>query len=424
MAVSLWLGLSLYLCTLGFGADPDAWLMAQTAEKLRLGFGYDPARSAGNPLYEFLLIVLQKGQQSYFSNLVNLTAACLVLWRLPIYFSDNSNTAFFRLMLMVLPWFLEAATSSMETILALWFWLEAGLNMERRRSIPAWFFLMAASFTRPEYFLLISLQDWRFWKQNLPFWLLGLVCILAYLIWVQGINPVPFHDLNSMFWFYGGRIFTLFQDGKVVLIFTLFFASTVWKSADSNKVFTRGAWVNIVVFCLFPFEWAYLLPFMVAALSRIQSRWKLTVLALSIALPFLHFTLGFHVEFNSPWADRILKKETFRLAQKVDFQEKTILLYGATWLPTDVHAWKKLMQNRLFHRSNSNFYVGEKISSSSELDSLHNSGYQIVAWKDELGDFKMQSGKAQIPQSVQLIEDVELFLKQNLPDQVSIRLHK
>lgn len=415
-AALIWLVVSGYLCTLGFGADPDAWLMAQTAQKLQLGFGYDPARSAGNPLYEFLIAFLQQEGQWLFSNLASLGVASIILWRLPMYFPENLGIPIFRLMLMVLPWFWEAATSSIETIFALWFWLEAGFQINRDKKLAAALLLLLSSFTRPEYFLLISLTDWRFWKKNNLIWFTSLVFISTYLYWVQGKNPMPFHDLNSAIRFYGGRIFTLIQDPKWMIVIFLFIGPTIWKSSPGNSIFSKGAVVNIGVFCLFPFEWAYLLPFMVVALSRLKVRWKSLVLILSIALPFLQFKSDFHPKLGLPWADRVWKTETFQLAQRADFQQKTILLYGATWLPTDVEAWSKSMQNRLFHRENSYFYLGEKISTISELDSLHKAGFQIVAWKEELGDFKTLNGKIQIPEYLILVEDVERFLQQKRSD--------
>ena len=384
--------------------------------------GYDPARSLGNPVYEFSISFLQLNQSWFYSNFLNLSIACLVLWRLPIYFPDTLQIWHFRLLLMVLPWFWEAATSSMETILALWLWLECGLFIRRNNTAGAWLFWLAASFTRPEYFLVITFQSLEFWKRRIALWCGGLALFSLYLYWVLGKNPVPFHDFQTLIWFYGGRIFTLFRDPNVLIILSLVFFTTIWKSIHNQSLFSLGAFLNLGFFCVFPFEWAYLLPFLVMAISKLEPRWKPFVFLLAIATPFLQIKPDFTLGLKSPLSDRLWKMETNSLAQEVDFQQKTLLLYGATWLPSDVKTWKKSMQNRLFHRTHSNFYVGEKINSVSELDSLKNSGFQIVAWKEELGDFKKINGKVQIPDYVLLIDDVEFFLKQNTPKPDSIKV--
>ncbi len=66
------MGYAFALCKLGFGEDTDAWLMAQTAQKLSFGETYDPARSFGNPVYEFLLMLIQSNQNWFWSNFFNL----------------------------------------------------------------------------------------------------------------------------------------------------------------------------------------------------------------------------------------------------------------------------------------------------------------------------------------------------------------
>jgi len=66
----------------------------------------------------------------------------------------------------------------------------------------------------------------------------------------------------------------------------------------------------------------------------------------------------------------------YQEAQVCDFKQATLFLEGATYLPTDTRNWEKLMGNRLFHRKNSNFFVGEKLT-VTELDSLKKTGMEI-----------------------------------------------
>ena len=79
----------------------------------------------------------------------------------------------------------------------------------------------------------------------------------------------------------------------------------------------------------------------------------------------------------------------FQWAQSVDFPQKTLLLYGATWFPTDVGHWEKVLDNRIFHRKGSRFYVGEKLNRPEILDSLRSAGFQIY---EKIKDIPAVSG--------------------------------
>jgi hypothetical protein len=146
-----------HLAQLGFGEDTDAWLMAQTARKLALGLGYDPARSFGNPLYEHLLIFLQPRLNWEWSNLVNLFLGVVFVWRLPLLFPFLSvrQSLILRLSVMALPVFMEAATSSMEYMLAWSLLLETLLAWNTKRLAAFFCFETLAIFTRLEFLPLL-----------------------------------------------------------------------------------------------------------------------------------------------------------------------------------------------------------------------------------------------------------------------------
>lgn len=404
----IWICTSLWFCTLGFGADTDAWLMAQTAQKLRLGLGYDPARSAGNPLYELLLALLQPGQIWWASNLFNFGIAVLILVRIPNYFSDFTLQKKWRncLFIITLPVFWSSATSSMESILALWLWLETGLAVQRIKVGQTVLFTLFTTACRPEYFVLIIVQHWPFWRLHHRYAAMLSTMVLAYLFWVYGKNPLPFHDIESTFRFYAGRLVTLFRGGAGLLYCGVLLVAFYPLSSTLATEWRRAVFINVALFAVFPFEWTYLLPSLFISSFHL----RINTLHLGIALVLsLVVWRGGAPGFEMPWQDRKWKTEAYSLAQTVDFPKNTLLLYGATWFPTDVTRWKKSMKNRLFHRTGSHFFVGEKLNHN--LDSLHQAGFTIVVYGKELGEFRNAAGKPEIPYYILVINDLPHFLK-------------
>jgi hypothetical protein len=394
-----------HLAQLGFGEDTDAWLMAQTARKLALGLGYDPARSFGNPVYEHLLIFLQPGLNWTSSNLVNLFLGIVFVWRLPLLFPLLSvrQSLILRLSVMALPVFMEAATSSMEYMLAWWLLLETILAWKRKFLAAFFCFATLAIFTRLEFLPLLAFalrpnltaphSDHK--KLRLPFFLL-LTAWGAYLFWAWGQNPSPFTDLSGGLRFYGGRIwFLIGQAGILILLYGWLFTG-IGQLKTSEPVLYRLGMGNLLLFCVFPFEWAYAFPALLIGLAvqipSVTPRLNWLVPAGILAGSFLSWNMKTKFSFQLPSAltHRTEMTRQYELAQRSHPEKPTLLLYGATWFPTNPETWDKSMQNRLFHRKQSYFYVAEKLT-FEEMDSLRNSGFEILTvvpddfnWKSKL----------------------------------------
>ena len=408
----------------GFGEDTDAWLLAQTAEKLLLGQGYDPARSFGNPVYEFLLVILQPEQVWIWSNLFNLFLSVLFLWRLPLAFPflKPLEGLILRLSLLAMPIFTEAATSSMEYMLCWWLLLESLLALKSERRKLLYVFVSLACFTRLEFYPLLLFTFWGnvFGEKTAgislskPFFVILSVSWLLYLGWAMDKNPSPFTDLESGFRFYAGRIGYLIKQADVLTPIYIYLIIGAIQMKTHDSLFYRLGLGNFLFFILFPFEWAYILPTMVIGLvSRISSFpshrwWMMPIGILAASLLSWNMKTKFSFQLPSNYSRRKEMTKLYLLAQKAHPRNPTLLLYGATFLPTNTRTWEKAMGNRLFHRKNSYLYVGEKLN-KTELDSLLESGFQIYTLTSEKGGFSSKDKRL-----IWLVEnELEELLKGN-----------
>jgi|GEM_PF-2160632 len=383
----IFLSYSLFLIQLGFGEDTDAWLMAQSAEKIRLGLGYDPARSFGNPIYEWGLSIFQTGNQWWVSNLANLLIFFVLLNRLRNYFPlfTPDQLAGLRLLFLLFPLFIKNATSSIEFIWGLWFLMEAFHNIENKQSQKAIFWTIMAMFTRLEYFPILVISQVPFWQKNKGKTLIMTAFWVGYLIWAWGKNPAPFHTVSEGVHFYQSRIGILIESlGLSTLLLPILLYHLIRNQKIRNL--KTMAIANLGFFILFPFEWEYALPFFGASFVAIADEFPF-VRTLAFGLLFLFLTFfkpelrnwfGGKISFRFEWPheQRECSFARYVWAQSADFEQKTLILNGATLFPFPVKNWEKVKDNRIFHRQNSNFFVGERLT-TAELDSLKSVGFQI-----------------------------------------------
>jgi len=374
------------LCQLGFGEDTDAWLMAQTAQKLSFGLPYDPARSFGNPLFEYLLVILQPNQQWFWSNLFNLLLASIFLWRISHYFSflTNIQVLIIRLSLMAFPIFTEAASSSMEYMLAWLLFMETVAVHKTNSKWRALIFATLTVFTRLEFFpiFLFGLFPQLKGKISNAFtFYIGLtLAFVMYLVWAYGKNPSPFYSIESAIHFYAGRLyFLLRQAGIWIPVYLFLFSGIICRTFE----FRRIGLASLLFFLLFPFEWAYAFPALLFGLfgwistSSIQKRF--VFLAGIFMVTCMDFSGKLNFGLASNFETRTEMNQLFKLATYANFEKPTLILYGATYFPTDTRLWIKQMENRLFNRKNSNLFVGEKLL-DGEIDSLQNVGFQVFGY--------------------------------------------
>lgn len=386
-----WLSIGLYACTLGFGADTDAWLLVRTALKLVQGKGYDPARSLGNPAYELALTGLfPLFRLGVIPNMLNLGLAIVFLSRLPRYFPLLSDSLYvgFTIILGIQLWWLECATSTLEFMPA---WLLTFEALHRFLKNPhaflAWGMAAFAVAFRLEFALFFLIA---FWPKCTSFRLriqlaLIFICLPAlFIMAVWGINPLPFSGISGLFFFYLGRLKVLFfQSGlqAVWIAGSLLIWLTKLFSDCKNDPMSRFAWCNACFFLLFPFEWAYAGPaFLVAQASvwpGLSNRGRYLAL-LGLGFGLLPVQTGFSSGFlPSIWQDRMEIKLLYIRAQASDPAVPTIWLYGATWLTTHSEQWEEVLPGRMFHKKESKLFVAERLN-FHQLDSLAHRGFRLI----------------------------------------------
>ena len=371
-----WFLFAVLLCLQGFGLDTDAWLMAQTAGRLLAGEGYDPARSFGNPAWEFLLTILQPDFEFRISNGFNLALALLFLYRLRE-LCTHSSTQFQWIQsaaLCLLPVFTEAATSSMELMPAWYLFLEALLSLRNNRLFLFIVLSTLAAFTRPEFFIFIAVAGYHQNRKLLPKLLFPFILLLPYVWWSLGKNPAPFESLSELPRFYAGRIwFLIRQAGLLLPVYLLLFYHSL---KQQNTMLIWSGRIALGFFLLFPFEWAYAFPAMLSGLIQASKDWNrkhvLWLVIISTGSSWIFPQSGLPALFKQ----RKQMLQQYQWMENFNPKEPTLILDGATFLPTRFNLWERSGQNRVFHKKNSLLWVAERLN-KSELDSFQRTGFRI-----------------------------------------------
>jgi hypothetical protein len=389
----IWVAIGYHLSQFGFGEDTDAWLMSQTAQKLANGENYDPARSLGNPLYEYLLVLLQPGQNWFYSNLLSLCLGSLFLFRLSVYFPVliEKQVLALRLCLMALPIFNEAASSSMEFMVAWLLFAEIWVATKQEKHGKLWILSFLLVFIRPEFFPFLMIGLFYSKKLNskslFPAVLLFTsISIFAY--WSMGKNPAPFTNWVELIQFYGGRMLFLARQAEFLLPFYIFLilgCGIYIRQKSGSYLFVIPV---LALFIIFPFEWAYgFFPILFGLaywISTIKTAAVFSIPLSALAVSCLHFSGTIVIKRPNHIEHRIEMTRLYHLAQVANFETPTLLLFGATYFPTNSKNWEKSLNNRLFRRKGTNFFVGERLK-ETELDSIKDAGFQLIGIKEEKG---------------------------------------
>lgn len=372
---------------LGYGADSDAWLMVHTALKLRMGEAYDPARSFGNPLYEYFLCLLPHPDAYRVSNGLNSVLALFFLYRLGAAFPGLApgRLLFLQVCWLVFPPFYEAASSTMDYLPAWVCWLEAHIRLQRGRHLPAALFLLAATGFRPETGALAALAYGLPPGRNRRVYALPLLAALVWCFLQSGKNPLPAGSFSQWLDFYLGRIrFWAGQTGLWLL--PIFFSVRQGlKVLDFGRPECRPVLTFGLFFLLLPFEWAYGFPALLLLSGKAAAHFSGARIT---ALPVLLTLAGFFPwgypgnpvvpGWPGPVQQRMRMHSEFLAAGTAAPPFPALILNGATWIPIDPTCWEAEIPGRLFRKKGSLLSVGERLS-PAETDSLRQAGFRIYS---------------------------------------------
>jgi hypothetical protein len=371
-----WFLFACLLCLQGFGLDTDAWLMAQTAGRLRAGEGYDPARSFGNPVWEFCLAFLQPDFEFRFSNGLNLMLAILFLWRLRRMVPEISYQSYLIAccMFCLLPLFTESASSSMELMSAWYLFLECLLAIRNKHRILLLLIALLLTFTRAEFSIFLFAAVLQNRPKSLPLLIPALAALPFYIYWAYGKNPAPFQNIDEIIRFYAGRIWFLIQQaGPMLPVYAgLLFLSL----SQQHPLLKWPGRFALILFLMMPFEWAYAFPAflsgILAAAEKTENKHILWITAASLGSSLLFPHSGLPAIF----LQRSRMMEQFHQAESFKPLRNTLITDGATFLPTRHSQWERSHNNRLFRKKNSLLWVGERLN-KRELDSFRTAGFRI-----------------------------------------------
>lgn len=385
-----WLIYAALLTQLGYGLDTDAWLMARTADLLRSGDAYDPARSLGNPFWEFLLTFLQPDFEFRISNGLNLLLSLWFLFRLQQKFLadwQKDGKAALLLSFCLMPVFTEAATSSMEYVLAWLLLLESLIALRERKHNHFIVLCLLAGFTRAEFSLYLIITALYFNPQLIFRLLIPGLSIAAYLIWATGKNPVPFSTMEDIPVFFAGRVWFLIRQAGLLL--PLYLLLLFLSLRQKDLLLKWPGRFSLFFFIFLPFEWAYAFPAMLSGglvlaeslRGKAINRWLLLLSAISLSSTILLPYSGLPALYQ----ERQLMLRQYQLASELKPARPLLLTDGATFLPTRSKLWERSHGNRLFHKPGSNLWVSERFT-NAELDSLRREGFSIRKFSGKPGE--------------------------------------
>ena len=458
LIVLVWTFVALPFTFLGFGSDPDAWLVASTAYRMQSTGAYACSRSTCFPLHEILstpLVLasdlmpfhnpLALADQWYLSNLLSLAAgmACLLaLFRL------SRGSEFHQPLWVVvtfgfLPVVLKNSASTMDYLPALALLIWAYVFMREEKWLAAALLIGLACGSRPSsglFLLPVSVYAWQ--TEHRPalvikMWVIGgLSALLAYspVLITRGIpNPAP-----GVAWglkttllaggYYALRLFGILQSLVLVgvLGYLLFRALKAGGFRDTWLVFhlvNLAVW--IVLFIWMPAEPEYLLPLVpsvIFLLDRLAGRKTLIVLTvLLLSYHLVQFDLlggesgkrlfepavqpGFTIQDVQ---DRLWKLSTRRAASQYQAVEPTLLMYGMEWILPGNPAWEYDTDHKLYRQVDGQLYLSGRIMNEAFLRQLKSDGFRIYAWQGEKSEY-IRSGNTYWQIYAEVIDDLSAF---------------
>nr|WP_319374597.1 hypothetical protein [uncultured Methanobacterium sp.] len=296
---------------LGFGNDPDAWRIANSAFDLNHFLIYHTSRFPGYPLPEYVnSLVINYGWLATNSLTMILTLISVLVFAKILKELEVENKGLIVITFAFLPIVWINSVITMDYMWAVTFIIISWYFVIKKRHLMAGLMMGLAIASRPTsalllipfIYLIISQNNY---KNGLKFLILSLITsflLFLPLIFQYGLGFISFYltatDVNSVI-----NDFLSYFGFLAVLVFILIILSSGKKAYvtiknDANLIFAILAiFLVVILFAISPYETAYLLPaipFTLYLLSRISNQKLFNLLCILLILnSFISVNLTF-----------------------------------------------------------------------------------------------------------------------------------
>jgi hypothetical protein len=452
----IWLAVTLPILRLGYGSDPDSWLVARVGEIFWTQHEYHPSRSSGFPLYEMAVAPLVHTGHYWAPNAFSLLGAAALLASL-VFLSHKGKLRHPHLVLTLvafLPVILKNATCTVDYVITLSILAWAYVAMDAGKLTATILLVGVACGFRPQaviYFgpvcLYIYLTTRSFRRTALLGLLGGAVAFLCY-------SPVLLtHGLLTGYKDYAlgvsGQILMLGYNGLQVLgiIPTLLIAGIVVHVVRDRR---RGVVVGAaeiphlrfhlavfgvygVVFAAMPHEPEYLLPALfslVLVLDAILDR-RLMVAALCAALSYHAFRIEaiggasanrkLALSLRQGYLARDISVRRFLLSTREALtrftpDRPTLFMFGCDWATPLNPAWEEAERFVIYRKKGTDYYVSDALH-DYQVKEWRAKGVRVVLWRGFAKDFLALRPADDWRDHVDVIDSLEDYLGAELQGQ-------
>ena len=442
-----WCLLVLPLTFLGYGSDGDAWLVAETAERIWAQREYIASRTTGFPLFELAVTPLVQAGEWFLSNLVAMAGGAALLLAL---FRLGRQGHVRRPLLVVLglafsPIIIKNSSVTMDYVpaLAAMTWAYVML-LEGRHTLCGLLIGLACGFRPSSGLFVIPCAVYLLVQTRRlgPSFRLGIIAFVAGVVAyspsllkygirspMQGITL----DARTMVLIGGYNITQLFGIIATLALMAVLGLAMLRRLRERSDYLRSPHFalhvVNVLLwlalFTLIPEETEYLLPlmpsvvFLLDALAPDRAAVAVTALVLVqhvVAFDVLGGTSGDrHIEpairpgFTiADIQDRRFKLSTRDAATRYDARVPTVLMLGYAWIPSRHDRWTWDPVYDMARQSDGRLYVSSPIRDEDVLKRLKSDGFRLVVWNNAKWQYT-RTGNRFWQQYVEVVDDLDDF---------------
>jgi hypothetical protein len=429
---------------LGYGSDADAWRVAEAAEEIWDSREYVLSRSVGFPLFELLAAPAVTLGKWYLSNLISVLSGLAVI----LAFIRLARQGALRHPLLstaavaFLPLVLTSSSSTMDYIPALALLTWGYVFAVNRRWMTAAMLIGVACGFRPTSGLwalplvVYVYMDCRRTKVALGTLAVAVgVGLLAYspVLLAYGLGPWSMEfEIDP-----ATRVLVTAYNGLKYLgivqtfLLGLLMMRPLWRelragAPDAVVVFhVLNIALCVSLFLVLGDESEYLLPSapsIVLLADRVLTRatWKIAVAALLlfalVQIDMLGGESGARRLDPAMGAgvvardiqDRRFKLSTRELAGAMVVSEKTLLMFGDSWIPVTNDAWTVDEQYDLYRQRHGELFLSPRILDETRLGELRDAGFRLFVWRGDKWEY-LQDRTVPWLNRVEVIEDLGAF---------------